>query len=234
MTQRISWPMAALLLTPVVLTSVSLFARVSWRWLDGDLIRLVDVTSERNIPTWYSSGVLLLAGVSAAGIFVFTRGRAARAEGLVWLAVAVLMLLMSLDELVSLHEQLGRALQPAIQDEARARAGTSLDGILGTGWIIPGVLVVVALAAGLALAYRSAPRRLRLPFVLGFAVLTLGALGMEVVSALVYDRPIPLLLASHVEEFLEMIGGAMMLLAILRCARLDDRGDLLEVTYQPR
>lgn len=222
----------ALFVVPSILVILSLAARLSWRWLPNTLIRYFDVTAERSVPTWYASSLLLTAGLIAAGVYLAVRRKVSVGERLTWLGVAALLLVMSLDELVSIHEQVGRSLRPFVTGMVQQVAGSSLDGILRTGWIVPGIVVVVVLAAFMTVGYRVAPRRLRFPFVMGFAILVLGALGLEMVGSLVYEHPIPLLFASHAEELLEMYGGAVMLLAIWRCLELERSPDQIMVRYR--
>lgn len=221
-----------LVAAPAALVTISFLARLSWRWVDHALIRYVDIAREQNIPAWYSGGVLLIAGLAALAAYQLASYSASRGERVAWLGVAALLLVMSLDEVVSIHEVVGRALRPALTESVRGTVGNSLDGIVRTGWIIPGIVAVLLLVAAGAVGYRFAARRLRLRFVVGFGVFVLGALGMEMVGSLVYEHPIPLLFASHIEELLEMLGAAVMLLAVLSCFRLRHRNGSVVIDYR--
>lgn len=200
-----------------VLSVVSLGTKVGRHWLPGDVVLFFDTTSERNLPSWYSTGVLLTAGlVAGVAAVASARGRARPGTVVGWWGLSSLLLVMSLDELVSLHERVGRALRPVTTESAQAVAGDGLDPLLGTAWILPGIVVTSVIAVAGAWWYRTAPRHVRGRVVLGFGTLATGALGLEIASELLTEHPIPFTLAAHLEEMLEMCGGALMLGAVLR------------------
>lgn len=216
---------------PLVLTGVSFAAKVSWRWLDSSVIRLVDVMSERNIPTWYMTATLFLGGVLAAVTTYLMRNAGVRgARVWAWRAVAAFMIVLSIDELVSVHEQVGRWLRPFVEPALQAMAGSSLDSILRTGWIVPGIVVLSGVAIALFLWGRLVPRRVGVPVGTGFLIMVAGGLGMEIVGSIVYDYPIPLLVAGHIEELLEMWGAAVMTFGLSRALGWSAHSGTLRLT----
>lgn len=184
------------------------------------LVALLHVGHERNLPAWYNSGLLLLGGVAAAAAAVAARrvGRS-RPHVLGWAGLAVLLGVMSLDELAGIHESLGRWLRPRVRAFVADNIGDLDDrgsALVGTTWLIPAFVVLVLLAIAAVWWWRGAAPRVRSWVVLGFGVLVSGAVGMEMVSAVVQDSQAAYLAAMHVEEFLEMTGAALMLIGVLR------------------
>jgi hypothetical protein len=177
------------------------------------VMKLFDVNSENNVPTWFSSlllsGDALLAGLVAA-IVRRARGRDARH----WAALAVLLSLLSLDEVASLHERL--------PDPVAALVGGA-GGALHFAWVLPGALLALAVGSafvGFLARLPGSTRRL----VATAGVVYLGAAaGLESLSGMVLeahgDRAM-YLLVSAAEEGLEMVGGVLLLYAFMRLLRL--------------
>ena len=79
---------------------------------DGS-VRLLDVDAEGSVPAWFSSSLLLVCALLAFSVPARDGGHAARYAGR-WRVLAVLLLLMSLDETVSLHERTIESLRAAL------------------------------------------------------------------------------------------------------------------------
>ena len=104
-----------LLATAGVLTALGVGVEVAASALGtrrlAPLVEFLSLSYERNLPTWYASGLLLACALVLAGI--------ARAAGLTheparrhWWALAVLFAYISLDESVGLHEHPGEVQHP--------------------------------------------------------------------------------------------------------------------------
>jgi len=163
---------------------------------------LVDVDTEQNLPTWFSSGLLLCCAVAAWQMAkqynspVAVRG---------WRLVALLLGLVSADEVVCLHERLAAA-------ALRWLAGRELASL----WLWAGGAVLVASAGATLLPFlRSVPRRLRRRLLVSAGVYVFGALVLEVIgqqwAALHgWSNPTYWLLAA-LEELFEMTGAWLFL-----------------------
>ena len=99
------------------------------------LTPLFDLDVEANVPTMLSAVALL----GAAGLFWVT-GSATRRHGRAyathWRALAVVFVLLALDEAAGFHEKLSAPLRDSMQ----------LTGVLHYAWIVPYALMVAALA----------------------------------------------------------------------------------------
>ena len=186
----------------VLVSAVATYART-----ELGIVRIAGVTylqvlridrELNNLPTWYSAAQLLAVALSLAAI----GGRAAQRHlRFRWWALATLVVLMSMDETVRIHERLG----------VFTRNLTGLD----LPWVVPaGLLVLIVLAATRAV-WRTVTRRDLLRFVAGAGVFVAGAIGMEVLHKLVSpDRDGLLHFALlHAEEGLEIAGVALLLRA---------------------
>lgn len=183
-------------------------------------MRLFDVNSEANVPTWFNSGLLLLAGVAAVIVAWLHRPDRPRVAGFLTL-FAVGLLALSVDELVSLHEQLGGL-------------GSAIGGsTLHFAWVLPGAVVAVLGVVILARGLRALQSADRWPFIAGVTVLLTGGLVLEAISGIVLDSQgdrAAYLLVTAGEEFLEMAGAALLLLAVLRLVTVERDGAIVQLT----
>ncbi|MEO1235450.1 MAG: hypothetical protein AAFX76_01540 [Planctomycetota bacterium] len=171
-------------------------------WPDQKL----DFDAEASIPAWYSSSLLLIAG--ALAVLVYARRRTSGTSAWRWLLLGVLLAAMSLDETVSVHEAVGRALD--------ARLDTT--GMLHFAWLIVAwpLLVVAVFVFGPWLWRMERPTGVRLwvAAVLYFG----GAVGMEMVGGLAAEHggqdSLSFFLAYTVEESLEILGLSLGVLTL--------------------
>ena len=182
------------------------------------LIWLWQLDYENNLPTRFSA--LLLAGNGVLLLVLAWRlVRPARGattplwrDRLVWAGFGLLFFALATDEMNSLHERVGRALSAAV-------------GLEGTGWRatwIPWVIPGLALAALALLTLRGALSRLphtsRGRFLRAGLVYVSGAVGFEILGAVLLQLsgPTGLYVAgTFFEELLEMTGQAMFMVALV-------------------
>lgn len=181
------------------------------------ILPFLSLSVEGNLPTWYSSALLLGCGLllllNAAGV----RQSAAPSTGYWrrWTLLGAIFLFMSLDEAVELHENLGRF--------------ADLHGVLHFSWVIPAGIIVL----GLGLAYIPFLRHLPVPtarrFIVAGVLYVGGALFLELPLGWWTERAgehsLGYALIDWVEETLEMLGSTLFLLALLRHYR-EQHGEL--------
>ncbi|HUS67981.1 MAG TPA: hypothetical protein VMZ28_25785 [Kofleriaceae bacterium] len=168
-----------------------------------EVVELVSLSYEGNLPTWLSSSLLLACAVALVAI-----ARAPGAQGAYrrhWALLGVLFGYLSIDESVELHERLNLLVD--------------LDGPLYFGWIVPAAAVVAALGLVYLRFLLALPARLRRRFVVAGAIYVGGALLMEVPLGLWVeahgDGGLGYALIDFAEELLEMIGASLFLFALL-------------------
>lgn len=172
------------------------------------LMRRFDLGHEPSIPQWYSSAALLAAAGVLAVIASTCLGDDRRYT-LHWKALAILFVLLSIDEAVQVHEMVDTVL--------REQLGTT--GWLHFAWVIPGALFVVAVPLTLLRFLASLDSRTRWLFVGSGAMFVTGAIGLELVEGVLIEgagpQSIAFTMALAVEEGLEMLGVALFLYASL-------------------
>lgn len=176
--------------------------------LVGTFLEVFDLDGEGNIPAWSNSVLLALAGVILGIIAMNRKAVRARYAGH-WLALAVLFILLSMDEIVALHERLTHTISRHF----------TIGGFFRFLWVIPGM----AFAAAVGLLYLPflfhLPRWTRNWIILSTVMYLGGALGVEMCSG--YARVTFGLRSVHywaavvVEEFLEMSGLVAFIYALL-------------------
>lgn len=133
--------------------------------------RLFDLDAELNVPTWFSSAVLLIA----AGLCAVVAADARAAGGPYvrhWQVLAGLLLVMSLDETAAIHETTLRPLRMLLPS----------DGIFYITYVIPGLVVAVVVGLAFVPFLRHLPPPIRW-YVVGAGGLYVGsAVGMEMLE----------------------------------------------------
>jgi hypothetical protein len=175
-------------------------------------LRQVDLNAEANLTAWFGSFLLLSCAAVSGAIAVAERDRD-RALGHRWTVLALLLLLMSVDESAQLHDMATGPL--------RRTLGTEL-GLFHFAWVIPALVALVAVALHLHPLVRSLEARERTRLLVGAAVYLGGAVVMEMVGGLVVDVDVevngytlPYLATVTVEEGCELVGALLILGALL-------------------
>jgi len=168
------------------------------------LVPLFYLDNEASVPTWYSSMGLMLASTLLVAIGAL-RYRERDPFRYHWLALGVLFLLLSMDEVAMIHEY------PI--DLLRERLHAT--GLLYYAWVIPGAAFVVLVFLGLLNFLRHLDRGVRFGFVAAGAVFVGGAIGIEMLSGLHASRfgedNLGYALIITCEELCEMLGVVLFI-----------------------
>jgi hypothetical protein len=196
------------------------------------LVPLFRLDREANLPTWWSSTMLLFAAVVLAALGHADRRRTARWHGH-WTALAVIFLAMAIDETAQMHEIVGRVVR---------KLGNT-TGVFYMAWTLPALAFVVAVGVSYLRFLLALPRATAIGFVVAGALYVGGALGFELIGSpidqLHQERHPLLAYLTLFEETLEMAGVVLFVACLLRFAahelgavriRLDDAGDLAEAS----
>jgi hypothetical protein len=165
------------------------------------LLEKLSLSYEGNLPTWWSSA-LLLGNAVAAGAIATRRPP----QALHWWGIAAVAGWMSLDETAELHEHLGGLF------------GTG--GVLYYDWVIPAAVVLVALALVFVPFMRALAPATRMRLVIAAAIYVSGALVMELPLGWWTEHHgsdgLGYALIDWLEETLEMVGASLALVALVR------------------
>lgn len=164
------------------------------------LVAKLSLSYEGNLPTWFSSSLLLGCAV-AAGMIASARGPQHRQ----WWLITLLAGWMSLDEAAELHEHLG------------GHIGT--NGILYFDWVIPAAAIVAALVLAFVPFIRTLHPATRTRLIIAGAVYVGGALVMELPLGWWTEQHgtdgFGYAIIDWFEETMEMIGAALACSALL-------------------
>ena len=193
------------------------------------IVSLVDVDSETNLPTWFSSIQWMLLTLTLAAIAVLAHAmRRSRLVIALWTLCAAAALYFSADEVAMFHERFGTILEEALQD---APAGSPLRALFDLNltsyyWVMAYLPFVVPALIGGAIFFWKELGGNRRAALLGMFVFIYGAVGLDWVEGRYgtdAHTEIVLQIASRrigfdillLEESLEMLGVSLALYALL-------------------
>jgi hypothetical protein len=173
-----------------------------------DIVQQIDLQGEDTLPAWYSSVLLLLAGLLLGLVGWVKATRRARFVWH-WLILGFIFLLLSADETVQFHERASWPFERVLK----------LKGAFLYGWVIPAILFVGVIGLSYLKFLLHLPRRTRWRFIVAGAVYVGAALGLEMVEG-VWDTAhgkdnVVYMAMVVVEEIGEMVGVAIFIHALL-------------------
>lgn len=220
---RIIWLLFAIDITLSVVYAVNWWAGEPYFFIT----QFVSLDFERTIPAWYSSVKYAVLSLALFALWLVPGANQRRAQAMFLLAL--LVMLMSMDEAVSGHERVGILFIKLMTEYVDPNTQDLRSGY----WpFIVGLPAIAVFAVILRQLYHHTAdvRAAQLKFVAGMVILMVGAVGMELAlnilppNAADFYEPL-------VEETLEMLGVTMMLWGALNA--LDDRGVRLAPRLDP-
>lgn len=180
---------------------------------DAMLVQWFSLSEEANVPTWWSSTLLLAGSLAAAAIAAVkkeagkTRPEAARYRRH-WIGLSLIFLYMSIDEAIQIHEWLS---------ETKVLRGW--HGFLYFSWVVPVSVLVVIFAISYLRFLAHLPPKIRSRVALSGILYVGGALGVELILGKYADvhgtSNLGYAMIDMVEESLEMIGASLFLVTLL-------------------
>jgi len=178
------------------------------------IISKVNLDEERNnLPTWYQSSSLLVCSLILL-VIGHVRDAVKDRDAKFWWILSFLFLVLSVDEAVSIHEQMTVPLRSAF----------NLEGIFFLSWVIPAAVAVAILVVVFAGFLTRLPPRTRNLMVAAGALFVFGAIGLEMVGANYMfmlndppdiDKDFGYALITTTEEFFEMTGIVVFVYGLL-------------------
>lgn len=170
---------------------------------------LFDLDKEQNLPTLFSSLLILFNAALCTLAWKFQRQLGAPEPR--WLVLCVALMWVGIDEFCSFHETLATPLRTAFH----------LNGFLYFAWVIPYGIAAIVLGASLVPFLFTLPAGTRWTMVAAGAVYVFGAVGLEMIGARTFEfmgnERSPLwMLSSTFEEVFEMSGMTIFAYAMLR------------------
>ncbi|MBX3436315.1 MAG: hypothetical protein KF861_02410 [Planctomycetaceae bacterium] len=184
-------------------------ALLGYDYLMG-LLSFFNVDRERNVPTFFSTVLLLFAAVLLTVITAIAAKQKRPYVGK-WGVLAAGFLLMAFDETTGLHERL---IAPV-----RAGLGVERFGVFYFAWVIPGMVLVGVLAIYFVRFLWHLPGPTRRAFLIAGGMYLSGAIGIELLGGRYAeqhgDDDLGYNLLVTVEEAAEMFGVLLFIRALL-------------------
>lgn len=207
------WLARTLIVTSVGLCALSLAVPNVWPIPpladpDSPIRKLVAVSDEQNLPTWFNVVLLAHATTASAIVAALLRRTGQRRLSRGWTGLALITALLSLDDLASIHEQL--------EPLGRNLGGGS--GALHFAWVVPGAAAGALVVTAVVPLVRHSYGPTRTYLVGGTGLLIGSALGLETINGLVLDKAGPspaYVIGTTLEELCEAIGAALLACAPL-------------------
>ena len=201
-----------LLLTEFLLILLSLGGQLIRYGSDYDsLLGLVDkfyVDNENNIPTYFS-GLLLLFGGFLLGLIALMKQDTRDPFRVHWKWLALLFVLLSLDEIASIHEMSIHPIKRIVD----------VGGFFFFAWVVPGLLFVAAAGLYFLRFVFSLPTATRSRVIVAGIVYLAGSMGVEMLGGHYYEQSqrqdFVYSLIVTLEEALEMTGVILFIHALL-------------------
>ncbi len=170
-------------------------------------IKLFALDQEGNIPTWFSS-LLLFSSAILLGLITTAMTASRDRWRWHWGALAFIFVMLSLDEIASIHERTNVPIRNALD----------LSGAFYFAWVVPAAILVLVFAILYLRFVLALPRRSRWLFVVAGAIFVSGALGVEMIGSVYASahgrNDLVYALIASGEEVLEMIGLATFIYAL--------------------
>lgn len=170
--------------------------------------RVIDVNFEGNLPTWYSSALLLLAA-----LLLMACGQTEKKRGSphvrYWTILAAIFVFLSADETAQFHDKSIRPLRHLL----------GAGGIFYFTWVIPGIIFTAVVGLWSLKFLASLDRKTRNSFILAGFVYISGSLVMEMVDGIWASRHgmnFFYFILTDLEEVLEMVGVLVFIRALLK------------------
>ena len=172
------------------------------------IMKRLDLGHEPSLPNWYSSLALLGSALLLGVISHLQRIREAKFARH-WLALTILFLLMALDEAIVIHEM--------ADDNLHRWLDTG--GMFYFAWVIPGSILAGTVSLFFLNFLRNLDKQTRNGLLLAGGIFLGGALGVEMIEGAIVDSAglasIHLSFVQAVEEFMEMLGIAILIYTLL-------------------
>ncbi|WP_165313777.1 hypothetical protein [Vibrio ziniensis] len=172
------------------------------------VIRLVDVDTEMNVPTLYSSFAMFVASALLALVGYMHRLR--KESSFPWFGLAFIFTFLSIDESSEFHEMLVGPVRDTLHT----------SGVFYFAWVIPYGLLAIVLGIAYFRFLLNLPRNILGLYVLSGCVFLAGALGLELIGGVIAQQSgtdsFIYAMSYTCEETLEMVGIALLIYTTAR------------------
>jgi hypothetical protein len=177
------------------------------------LFRFFDLDSEMNLPTFFSSTLILINAFLFYVLWLLKRSDGE--PRIVWIFFAVMFLFLSMDEYCSIHEKVGMVFRYVLHLTAK--------GYWYLTWIVPYGFIVGLISFYFYKSWRRLPSFIKVWFSCSALTYLVGAIGFEVIGEKIAQQigntDISYKIVMIMEESLEMAGQLMLEFTLLTMIR---------------
>ena len=174
------------------------------------LTKLFDVGRDYNVPTLFSSFLLLMASILLFYIYRQKKAGSGKKADYRWLVLSIIFFYLAIDEYARIHEEL--------METVHSRLHIKLTGYLFVPWVIPYALFTLVVFIYFFRFVLNLPKKTsNLIFIAGF-IYVAGALGFEMLEAHeleINGRNVLVHLQETIEETMEMCGVIIFIYSLL-------------------
>lgn len=190
---------------------IAIILRVQYAGLDQKasrlIIKLFDFNLEANLPTYFSSLVLLFNGILL--FLIGARYKNLKKPFWHWLGLSFVFTFLALDEMIQIHEQL----------RAPVEALLNTSGVFYFAWFIPYGIFTILLGLAYLKFLNRLPKQILKLFIVSGVLFLSGAIGLEALSGMYAEthgeETLLYYLMYTIEELLEMSGSIVFFYALL-------------------
>jgi len=201
-----------LLLAVLVLSAVHIGVLIVYFVIDNpdtfDFVKLVDFDYEANIPTLFSSLILIIASGLFLVLATLSRIESPR-DRKFWIGLAIVFLFLGIDEGAKIHEKIGDWFEQFVNAE----------GYIYYPWVLPYVAVFLVLVAAYFKFYLRLPRHTQIGLFVAAAMFLFGAVVLDMLGGNEADAngtsTIYYSVLYTIEEILEMTGVIVLIRTLL-------------------
>ncbi len=172
------------------------------------LANMFNLDWEGNIPTWFASMNILLCSILLLFIAVYKKSKKEKYR-YHWAFLSFIFFVMSLDEILILHEQ----------TIAPLREFFGASGIFYFAWVILALILLPIIALAYLEFVLNLHEKIKPLFITSAIVFLSGALGMELVNGYIFDQfgrdNYLYVTMTDIEETLELLGIAFFTYTLL-------------------
>jgi hypothetical protein len=194
----------------LVLASIGTTAYMTWRGHLYHPVALFYLDEEKNIPTFFSSCLLLFAALLLFIITLLEKSRSA-ARIVYWKILSIAFLLMAIDEFASLHETMMLPIRNFL--------GNGKLGIFYFSWVIPAILIIILFTFLFWKFLFCLHPKTRHTFLLAATIYLGGCIGFEMIGGYYTEAHGHLNwiygTIATIEESLEMMGVIIFIWGLL-------------------
>jgi hypothetical protein len=176
---------------------------------DSLLARFLDLDRENNLPTWYST-IQWFCVASLLGIFAIRNFNSSKKKSWLLLALPLVFLGLSLDEMAQIHERLGFLSDALLPGGSRGNTALAESGVWMFLFGIPFAIFLTGLMISIKTYFRQTPAVL-VKLSLGMAIMLTGALGFETLGNFVSVGSSSQVFQVFAEEMCELLGSTIVL-----------------------